>query len=57
MIWPADGQDGNGIQFEKNSTIFFFKFIALCLKKLAKTLVTVYSHLEKKSFDVSLSVL
>ena len=39
MSWAADGQNGNGLQLEKNWANNLFKLIALCLGNLAKTLI------------------
>ena len=35
MSWAADGQDGNGLQLGKRG--LFFKFVSLCLEKVAET--------------------
>ena len=52
MSWAADGQDRNGLQLEKIG--HFFKFIALCLGKLAKTIIMVYFISKMISLDLLL---
>ena len=49
MSWAADGQDGKELELEKK------KFKALCLGKLAQTLILVYYFFEN-SLDFLLLV-
>ena len=42
MSWAADGLDGNGLHLEKD-WVNVFKFIALCLRKLSKTMIGLFS--------------
>ena len=48
MSGAADGQDANGLQLKKNRADHF-KFMALCLGKLAKIQILIYSLFKKLS--------